>query len=175
MVLVYERSRSIPYVRGVIFQFTSLKYGLGYRGVMASQIITLKSPTTGLFCFQKFVHDNPPKFRHNSLLRGESIGQRWFPSQRACGGSRARHSCAHGLVTSQHCGLRPGEPGDLRRLSLTTREARRAITSAAEVTTVECWSLRNTYRVSDLCLVVWAPRSSVHRESSVIYVRQAPW
>ena len=26
---------------------------------MASQTITLKSPTTGLFCFQKFVHDNP--------------------------------------------------------------------------------------------------------------------
>ena len=50
---------------------------------MASQIITLNSPTTGLFCFQKFVHDNPPKFRHNGLLRGESIGGRWFPSQRA--------------------------------------------------------------------------------------------
>ena len=29
---------------------------------MASQIITLKSPTTGLFCFQKFVHDNPQSF-----------------------------------------------------------------------------------------------------------------
>ena len=60
MVLVYERSRSIPYVHGAIFQFTSLKYGLCYRfqwswGVMASQIITLKSSTTGLFCFQKFV------------------------------------------------------------------------------------------------------------------------
>ena len=26
---------------------------------MASQIITLKSPTTGLFCFQKSVYDNP--------------------------------------------------------------------------------------------------------------------
>ena len=55
-----------------------------------------------------------------------------------CGGSRARHSCAHGLVTSQHCGLRPGEPGDSVRLNLTTEEARRAITSAAEVNTVEC-------------------------------------
>ena len=29
---------------------------------MASQIITLKSPTTGLFCFQKFVQDNPQSF-----------------------------------------------------------------------------------------------------------------
>ena len=29
---------------------------------MASQIITLKSPTTGLFRFQKFVHDNPQSF-----------------------------------------------------------------------------------------------------------------
>ena len=38
---------------------------------------------TGLFCFQKFVHEKPPKFRHNGLLRWESIGQRWFPSQRA--------------------------------------------------------------------------------------------
>ena len=28
-------------------------------GVMASHIIAHKSPTTGLFCFQKFVHDNP--------------------------------------------------------------------------------------------------------------------
>ena len=88
MVLVYERSRSIPYVHGAIFQFTSLKYGLCYRfqwswGVMASQIITLKSSTTGLFCFQKFVHDNPPKFRHNGLLRGESIGRRRFPSLKA--------------------------------------------------------------------------------------------
>ena len=88
MVLLYERSRSILYVHGVIFQFTSLKYGLGYRfqlhhGAMASQIITLKSPTTGLVCFQNFVHDNPTKFRHNGLLRGESIGWRWFPSQRA--------------------------------------------------------------------------------------------
>ena len=27
--------------------------------VMASQIITINSPTTRLFCFQKFVHDNP--------------------------------------------------------------------------------------------------------------------
>ena len=31
MVLVYERSPSIPYAHGVIFQFTSLKCGLGYR------------------------------------------------------------------------------------------------------------------------------------------------
>ena len=52
-------------------------------GVMASQIITLKSPTTGLFCFQKFFRDNPPKFRHNGLLRGESFSRRWFPSTRA--------------------------------------------------------------------------------------------
>ena len=52
-------------------------------GVMASQIITLKSPTTGLYFFQKFVHDSPPKFRHNGLLRGESFSRRWFPSQRA--------------------------------------------------------------------------------------------
>ena len=29
---------------------------------MVSQIITLKSLTTGLFCFQKFVHDNPQSF-----------------------------------------------------------------------------------------------------------------
>ena len=39
---------------------------------MASQTITLKSPTTRLFCFQKFAHDNPPKFRHNGLSRGAS-------------------------------------------------------------------------------------------------------
>ena len=25
----------------------------------------------------KFVHDNLPKFRHNGLLRGESIGRRF--------------------------------------------------------------------------------------------------
>ena len=47
--------------------------------VLASPIITLKSRTTRLFCFQKFVHDNPQKFRHNGLWRGESIGRRWFP------------------------------------------------------------------------------------------------
>ena len=29
---------------------------------MASQIITHKSSTLGLFCFQKFVHDNPQSF-----------------------------------------------------------------------------------------------------------------
>ena len=63
---------------------------------------------------------------------------RSFVGVQLCGGSRARHSWAHGLVTSGHCGLRPGEPRDSRRLSLTTEEARRAITSAAEVTTVEC-------------------------------------
>ena len=115
------------------------------------------------------------KFFKICLFAGEEgSGRSSWQKGDECGGSRARHSCAHGLVTSQHCGLRPGKPGDSRRLSLTTKEARRAITSAAEVTTVECLSLRNTYRVSDLCLVVWAPRSSVHCESSVIYVRQAP-
>ena len=50
---------------------------------MASHIIAHNSPTTGLFFFQKFVHDNPQKLRHNGLLPGESIGLRWFPSQRA--------------------------------------------------------------------------------------------
>ena len=116
------------------------------------------------------------KFFKNCLFASEEgSGRSSWQKGDECGGSRARHLWAHGLVTSRHCGLRPGEPRVSGRLSLTTREARRAITSAAEVTTVECWSLRNTYRVSDLCLVVWAPRSYVHRESSVIYVRQAPW
>ena len=91
MVLVYERSRSIPYVHGVNISiyileiWTRLYNSVTSWGVMASQIITLKSPTTGLFCFHKFVHNNPPtptpKFRHNGLLRGESIARRWFPSQ----------------------------------------------------------------------------------------------
>ena len=79
------------------------------------------------------------KFFKICLFAGEEeSGRSSWQKGDECGGSRARHSCAHGLVTSQHCGLRPGEPGDLRRLNLTTKEARRAITSAAEVTTVEC-------------------------------------
>ena len=50
---------------------------------MVREIITLKLLTTGRFCFQKLVHDNRQTFRHNGLLRGESIGRRWFPLQRA--------------------------------------------------------------------------------------------
>ena len=55
--------------------------------------ITPKSPTIGLSCFQKFVHDNPPKFRHNGLLLGESISWRWFPSQRACDVAMMSYDC----------------------------------------------------------------------------------
>ena len=79
MVLVYEWSTSIPYVHGVIFQFTSLKYGLDYRfqgrhGV-SWRLKSLPSNTdNGTVLFSKIVHDNPSKFRHNGLLRGESIG-----------------------------------------------------------------------------------------------------
>ena len=87
MVLVYEQSRSIPYVHGVIFQFTSLKYGLGYkikwRHGASWRLKSFPQIETGLFCFQKFVHDKPQKCRHNGLLRWESFGRRWFPSQRA--------------------------------------------------------------------------------------------
>ena len=78
-------------------------------------------------------------FSKNCLFAGkEGSGRSSWQKGDECGGSRAQHSWAHGLVTSRHCGLRPGEPRDSRRLSLTTEEARRAITSAAEVTTVEC-------------------------------------
>ena len=86
MVLVNERSRSIPYVHWVIIQFTSLKYGLGYRFQWRHgtswRLKSLPSNHRQPDCFQKFVHDNPPKFRHNGLLRGESFGRMWFPSQR---------------------------------------------------------------------------------------------
>ena len=79
------------------------------------------------------------KFFKNCLFAGEEgSGRSSWQKGDECGGSRARHSSAHGLVTSRHCGWRPGEPRDLERLNLTTEEARRAITSAAEVTTVEC-------------------------------------
>ena len=35
---------------------------------MASQIITFKSPTTGLLFFQKFVHDTPPPQKKKSFV-----------------------------------------------------------------------------------------------------------
>ena len=79
------------------------------------------------------------KFFKNCLFAGEEgSGRSSWQKGDECGGSRARHSWAHGLVMSRHCGLRPGESRDSRRLSLKTKEARRDITSAAEVTSVEC-------------------------------------
>ena len=89
MVLVYERSRSILYVRGVIFQFTYLRYGLGYRfqwrhgASWRLKSLPSNHRQPGCFVLKSLSMITPLKFRHNGLLRGESIGWRWFPSQRA--------------------------------------------------------------------------------------------
>ena len=74
---------------GLIFQFTSLKYGLGYiiqwRHEASWRLKSLPSNHRQPGCFGftslSMITPPPPKFRHNGLLRGESIARRWFPSQ----------------------------------------------------------------------------------------------
>ena len=93
-------------------------------------------------------------------------------------GSRARCSWSDGPVTSRYCGL-TGEPRDSRRLSLTTERAGPITSAPWKVTTVECWSLRATFRVSDLCLVVLASWLFVHHDwydlSASGAVLMLPW